>query len=448
MTEPDRTGHQLAETPRLRRRLISVLAVYGSIGISIATSLVVLRVLGPKDAGRYTVVFAAVAFFDQLLELTSDEALIKFGFRYTAAGQWGRFHRLVRQTFLFEVTASLATGGLIAAFAFVAGSLLHGADGLRAAFLIAAVLPTLQSIESMGAAALALQGRYDVRGLLLVYSMTLRLIGLTIGAERGVTAAVVGVVAAQIVTTATVSGFGLAALSRFPQAAAEPLGGDRGPLLRFIAQSSIDTALVSLRTWIAPLMLGIVRTTTTVGLFRGAQAPQIGFQALSSPIRAILLTDQTRDWEHGRIQAVLRATRRYVAGSTLLMIVLLPPAIWAMPWLVRNLLGNAYAPASQAARLMAGAAAIQLVFGWTKTLPVTIGRPGLRPIAHAVETAVLLPLIIVFGKAWGVTGAAGAVLASTCAFAVIWTAFVVRLRQTGFHPDAPPDVGAASSSAF
>jgi O-antigen/teichoic acid export membrane protein len=420
---------------RLRRRLTSLIAVYGSIAISIATSLVVLRVLGPRNAGRYTVVVATVAFFDQLLELTSDEALIKFGFGYAAAGRWGRFHRLVRQTFAFEVTASVGTGVLIAGFAFVAGSVLHGAGGLVAPFLIAAFLPTLQSVESMGAAALALRGRYDIRGLLLVYSMTLRLAGLWLGAEHGVTTAVIGVVAAQVVTTATMSAYGLVALGRFPRAAAEPLGEDRAPLLRFVLQSSVDTALVSVRNWIAPLTLGIVRNTTEVGLFRGAQSPQVGFAALSSPVRAILLTDQTRDWEHGRRQAVISATRRYILGSTILMVCTLPPAIWAMPWLVRTLLGPAYSPATSAARLMAAAAAIQLVFGWTKNLPVTIGRPGLRTLAHAVETAVLLPLIVVFGSAWGVTGAAAAVLVSSGAFAAVWTVFALRLHL-GSEPRA------------
>ena len=41
----------------------------------------------------------------------------------------------------------------------------------------------------------------------------------------------------------------------------------------------------------------------------------------------------------------------------------------------------------------------------------------------------LLPLIVVFGKLWGVTGAAGAVLASSGAFAIVWAVLVVRLRK-------------------
>ena len=75
--------------------------------------------------------------------------------------------------------------------------------------------------------------------------------------------------------------------------------------------------------------------------------------------------------------------RRYTAGAALLVAVALVPGAAVMPWLVRLLLGDAYAPATNAARLILVAAAIQLVLGWTKSFPVTIGRPGLRIVAHA-----------------------------------------------------------------
>ena len=189
----------------------------------------------------------------------------------------------------------------------------------------------------------------------------------------------------------------------------------------------IYTGLISLRTWIAPLTLGIVKSATEVGLFRGAQAPQSGLAALTSPLRMILLTEQTRDWENGRPEAVIAGLRRYTVGAALLAAIVLVPAELALPWLVRLVLGKEYAPAAGAARFILGAAAIQLVLGWTKTFPVTLGRPGLRLIAHGVETAVLLPLIVVFGKIWGVTGAGAAVLASSVAFAIVWLVIVLRL---------------------
>jgi O-antigen/teichoic acid export membrane protein len=396
----------------------------------------VFRVLGPTDAGRYSIVIAIADFLATLLWLTSDEALVKYGFRYAAREDWGRFHRLVRLTFRYELLAALAAGLLIAALAPFVGSIFNGAEGLEEAMLIAALLPALQALDSIGAATVILRGRYDLRGLLLTLSMGLRLVGVAIGAQFGVTAAIAGLVAAQAVTSAVVVAFAVAAVRRFPAAEPVALGDDRRPILGFVFQSSAYTALISVRTWIAPLALGVVRSATDVGLFRAAQAPQLGMAVLLAPVRLILLTEHTRDWERGRPEVVFAGLRRYVAGSTLLMVLVLPPALVLMPWLVRVVFGEDYEPATTAAQLILVAAAIQLVLGWTKTFPVTIGRPGLRIVAHGVEAAVLLPLIVVFGDRWGVTGAGAAVLVSTGAFALTWLVLVVRLRREGFGPVA------------
>jgi O-antigen/teichoic acid export membrane protein len=91
--------------------------------------------------------------------------------------------------------------------------------------------------------------------------------------------------------------------------------------------------------------------------------------------------------------------------------------------------GSEYLPAVDAARIVLVAAAILLVLGWSKSLPVTIGRPHLRIVTHGIETLVLLPLVVVLGARWGVTGAAVAILVATIAFALAWTVVLVRLRE-------------------
>src|SRR6059036_317409 len=134
------------------RRSATALGIYGSTALGILGSLVLLRVLGPTDAGRFSIVVGAAAFFQLLLELTSDEALVKYGFRYAAREDWGRFHRLVRLTFGFELVAVLAP---------FTGDIFNGGGGLTGAMLLAALLPPLQAIESMAAATLVLRSRYD-----------------------------------------------------------------------------------------------------------------------------------------------------------------------------------------------------------------------------------------------------------------------------------------------
>src|SRR5262249_22549498 len=104
-----------------------------------------------------------------------------------------------------------------------------------------------------------------------------------------------------------------------------------------------------------------------------------------------------------------------------------PLFYFAMPALIRFVFPK-YEDATTAARVMLFAAALQLVFGWSKSLPVSIGKPRLRIWAHGLEAAVLLPLVVALGGEWGVTGAAVATLVSTLAFVAIWSVFLVRLR--------------------
>src|SRR2546428_9101655 len=151
----------------------------------------------------------------------------------------------------------------------------------------------------------------------------------------------------------------------------------------------------------------------------------------------VLLTEQTRDWEKGRQTVVLRGIRRYSLVALGISIVATPPLLIWVPDLIRLVNGREYVAAGNAARLFVLAAAVQLVVGWTKSFPVTIGRPGLRVLTHSIETAVVLPLVLVFGALWGATGAAGAVLAGMCAFAAGWAGLSSRLPPPNIRPPSP-----------
>ena len=191
----------------------------------------------------------------------------------------------------------------------------------------------------------------------------------------------------------------------------------------------MGTSLVSMRNTLAPLALGVVAPIAQVGYFRAAQAPITGFDALSAPVRLILLTEQTRDVEEGRLADTYRSLRRYVVGSSVVALAIAPFAWVLMPWLVRVVLGESYIPATDAARILLLAACLRLVLGWTKSFPVSIGRPGLRIIAHSVEIVTLLPLVILLGAKWGATGAAVAMLLATIAFGGAWAVLLYRLRR-------------------
>ena len=152
----------------------------------------------------------------------------------------------------------------------------------------------------------------------------------------------------------------------------------------------------------------------------------------------ILLTEQTQQWERGEHHRVFAGVRRYSAGAAALTAVVVVPLFVFMPDLLRIVLGSDFVAAADAARLVLVAALLQFVFGWTKSFPVTIGRPNLRVLTHGLETLVLVPLTLAFGAAWGATGAAAALLVATVVFVVAWALLFVRVRRDGVTVPVAP----------
>jgi O-antigen/teichoic acid export membrane protein len=417
--------------PRLLgRRMVTAGGVYTATVLGFATSVVATHVLGVHGYARYAIVLAAVGFFQLLLDLTIDEALIKYGFRYTTNDDWGRLRRL------FEVALGVKFAGGLLAMLMIAllaplSHLLWTQSGLTWPLLVGALVPPAQAAEGVAGAALILRGRYDVRGIFFAVAMGLRLAGTGLGAYwGGVTGALLGLVLAQVIATSSVALAGLGAYRRFPPAAARVQLGDDGRDVRsFVVQSTVASSLTSVRAVLGTMLMGALAPVVQAGYFRNAQTPLTAFGALSSPARLVLLAEQTSDYERGDRDRVLRLLKRYIVGTSAAMIVVVP-VLWLMvPWFMGTVYGHTYrVHASDAARIVVVVAALQLVFGWTKTLPVTIGRPGLRILTHAIEALVFVPALVVFALLWGATGGALALLVSTVAFCLAWSVLLFRLR--------------------
>jgi O-antigen/teichoic acid export membrane protein len=426
----------------IRRGTATAAGVWGSALVGFLGTVVAARLLGVDDFGVFAIVVSTAGFVQLLLDLTVEEAIVKYGTRYSAAEDWGRFRRLLR----LALGVKLA-GGVVGALAILAlapfAESIFGHDGLVAALVVAAFLPVAALPEAVAAAVLVVRGRYDVRGALLTLAMLLRLGALAIGASFGVVEAVAAVVVAQAVTSAVTVFVGLWSLRTVGRGADVPLGDDAAELRAFVLRSSIGSGIVSARGLLAPALLGLVSTVPQVAFFRAAQAPQAGFANLSAPARLVLLSEQTRDFERGRHDRMWAFLERYVAGTAVFAVVAVPVFWWLMPDLVRVVFGDDYAGATDAARLILLAAAIQLVWGWTKSLPVSIGRPGLKILTHGCELLAFVPLVLVLGAEWGATGAAAAVAISTGVFALVWTIVLVRLRRE--PPPALTGIGAPTA---
>jgi O-antigen/teichoic acid export membrane protein len=413
----------------LRRRSITAAGLYTATVFGFATSIVATKILGGGDYARYATVMAAVAFFQLLLDLTIDEALIKYGFRYSTVGDWGRFRRLFEIALAVKVAGG-ALGAVLLALLAPLSFLVWPHQHLGWPLLIGAFVPLAQAPENVSGGALILRGRYDIRGVFFAIAMALRLAGTGIGATFGVSGAIAGLLVGQVISTAALGAVGVAAFRRFPAAEVAPLGDDRRELRNFVVQSTVASSLTSLRAVLGTMLMGAVAPFRQAGYFRNAQAPLTAFGALSSPARLVLLAEQTSDYERGDRARVISLLRRYIIGTTVAMLVVVPVGWVLMPWLMQVAYTREFRlHATDAARIVLVVGALQLIYGWSKTLPVTVGRPGLRIVTHGIEALVFVPTVVVFGALWGATGGALALLASTVAFCLAWTWLLARLRH-------------------
>ena len=411
------------------RRSATALGIYSSFVFGVLGTVAATRELPTKQAfGDFATVIFATALVQSFFDLTVEEALVKYGFRYVTREDWGRLRRLFVAGLRTKLVGSAL--GAIGILVFAA----FATHRLVVPLLLASPLPLAQSLEGWAGVPLYLRSRYDVRSFFQCWSMLLRLAGIAIGAHYGVAEAVGGALAAQAMSTVSLWVVGRAAFRRFPREQQRPLADDRREIVRFVAQSSATTGVTSLRSGLAPLLLGAVAGGVQVGYLKVAQMPQTTFATLSAPFRMVLLTEQTRDWERGEQAAVLRGVRRYSLAMFAACIVLVPPLLIWIPDVIRLVNGARYVSASGAARVFVVAAAVQLVVGWSKSFAVSIGRPDLRVWTHGLEAVVVLALVVPLGSAWGATGAAGAILAGGVVYALAWVVLFLRIVPTDGRP--------------
>jgi O-antigen/teichoic acid export membrane protein len=408
----------------LRRRAATALGVYGSAALGFAATVVAARELSKEDFARFAIVFATTSLLQLFVDLTIDEVVIKYGFRYAAQERWGRLRRLVRVGLVVKLAGGAAGTLAILAAAGLA-PWIWNTGGVREPLLVAALVPLVQQPEGMAGAVLTLRNRYDLRAMLLCWGMALRLIAIAVAASHGLTALFAAIVAAQVLSSASIGAVAWSAYRRYPAAPAEPLGEDAPAVRAFAIQSTLASGLTSLRTSLPTVLVGIVARPHAVAAFRAAQAPQTAFQTLSAPARLVLLAEQTRDVEHGRPERAFSLLHRYIGGTAALACAVTPPLWIFMPTLVRLVYGAKYVVAANTFRVMLLAAALQLVFGWTRTFPVSIGRMGLRTLGQLLEVAALVPAVLVLAALYGATGAC------------FWTVHLIRL---------PPPVPAGANS--
>src|ERR671938_822129 len=107
------------------RRSVAAAGTYSAAVFGFLGTVVALHVFSTHTFGLYALVFAATGFFQSLLDLTVEEALVKFGFRYVTREDWGRLRRLFRSAVAFKLAGGVLATAALLALAPAAHAILH-----------------------------------------------------------------------------------------------------------------------------------------------------------------------------------------------------------------------------------------------------------------------------------------------------------------------------------
>ena len=210
----------------LWRRSATAVGLYSAGALGIIGNIVAARGFSLVEFGLFATVLAATGFFQSLLDLTVEDSLTKYGFRYVVAEDWGRLRRLFRRALELKLA-----GGALAALALLAlaplAEWIFGSEDLALPLAIAAALPLVQAPENVATTALLLRGRYDLRAVAQSFTMGLRLVAIAVGVQLGLAETMAGIVLAQAVGTAVVSAVGDRGVSPVPSAPPAALAEDR-----------------------------------------------------------------------------------------------------------------------------------------------------------------------------------------------------------------------------
>ena len=189
---------------------IYVAAVTGFLGTVIAA-----RSLGPHGFGLLAIVLAAQGFFQLFLDFSVGDAVIKYGFRYVTAEDWGKLRRLLGIAVRVQVAGALFASAAILTLAPFSNAV-FGKSGLALPLAVSSLIPLAALPTGVSNAVMILRGRYEFHGILTMITMAGRLIAMAVGSQISVTATVVGLLIAQIVSGLLIAAIGWLGYRRFP----------------------------------------------------------------------------------------------------------------------------------------------------------------------------------------------------------------------------------------
>jgi O-antigen/teichoic acid export membrane protein len=384
---------------RQRVRRVAFLSWIGSL-LAMATGIAMARLLGVADYGQAILALSITGFLAMLLDLTLDEAVAYYGTRSLVASEPGQLRELLNTALLIDALVGLSIGLIMVLSAPLLSRLVTESEGLSPLIRAGALVTIVATLNGTSAGALYIANRPDIVVGAQAMTALLRLILVIAGAWiGGALWAILAMALAQLIGSALQ---GLLAWRHVWQHL-PPIRKRFGfitwgrRLASFGIRSSLNTTIASLMGNFVPILLGRLSGSREVGLFAVARLPLTVSSVATAPLRQLLLPDQV--WLSA--SRARKPLADMIKAYTLWGLVIGVPAAVAgwflLPWIIGVLYSQDFVSAVPAARILLLPGLLWLVFGWAKTLPAALGRPGIQTRLLALGSIATLGTVLALG---------------------------------------------------
>jgi O-antigen/teichoic acid export membrane protein len=387
-----------------------------AMAVSIVTSVILARALGPDQYGLVILAMAAVGLVVQFLDVRTQEALIRFMGRALAQ------HRpdealsfFVVGLLLDALVAALTLALVLAVIPPVIGAHQQG-EVLRSLALIYALATPFIMIQNTINSIYYTLKRFHLLTAINIGTNLFRLALLAALAAGGVTAVIWGYVIAAVVGF-TVSALPALALLRrqVPGARVRGARAAWAQLWPFVIHTSIMGSLKAVAVNVDVLLLGALRSPSEVTFFRIARSVVSLIAMPTTPVNTVIYPLLNEAWARADLRRVSDLIRRFMLFSGAICAVGAVGYLLLLDTMVLLVYGAAYAPVTGIAHILMIGIILEIIMGWVRTAALANGKPALVTFSgtatFAARFALVVPLILVYG-------AQGSALAFTLAVGV------------------------------
>lgn len=398
--------------------------------ISVIYMVIAVRALGARDYGILILVHGYTVTVGGIIEFPGWQAVVRYGAQAVASDDRHRMVRLLRMASAVELSCG-ALAVVVAALAapFIGPRLGWSPEAI--AFATPYSLAVLATIRSAPAGLLQLHGRFDLLGYHNLVSPIVRLAGAVLAwlTGAGLIGFLVAWLAAALAEWASMWLMGWF-VARHTLPGLPLLGSARGAvrenpgIRRFMLATNADVTFSELSQRVAPLVVGWIMGPVAAALYAVGQRGSVVIAQPSGNLGQAAYAELARLLATGAGGQQVRhvALRTIAIAIAAALPVVLVIAIFGKR-IAMLIGGHAFAGAGVVMFWLVLARAILLIAPIATAALVALGRPGLSVKANMGCSLLLLPLLPLLMREYGLVGAGVHALLTSTAIAASLSIF-------------------------